>query len=151
MDRYVIDGGYPLEGSIRISGNKNGALTLLAAALLSESKVILHNIPDIADVQVMIQLMRHLGVEVGAIEKGRVEINPCGLCISLPHLPSELVDDIRASLLLLGPVLGRKGKVLLPPPGGDVIGLRRLDTQISAIEDDGRSLCGFTLKGNLRS
>ncbi len=150
MERYVIDGGYPLEGSVQISGNKNGALTLLAAALLSDERVVLENIPDIADVRVMIQLIQHLGVQVSEIEKGRVSIDPCSLCIRFPELPSDLVDDIRASLLLLGPILGRGGKVVLPPPGGDVIGLRRLDTQISAIEAMG-GICSISSDGYLHA
>ena len=134
MDRYIIDGGYKLEGSVRISGNKNGALALLAASLLCDREVELLNVPDIADVQVMIQLIRYLGVTVTKVPSGCVRIDPSGLEVIDPDLPSSLVDDIRASLLLLGPILARKGKVALPPPGGDVIGLRRLDTQVSAIE-----------------
>ena len=134
MDRYIVDGGHELEGSVTISGNKNGALALLAAALLCDEEVELCNVPNIADVQVLLQLIRLLSVKVEGVQEGRVRIDPSGLRVMDPELPGSLVDDIRASLLLLGPVLARKGTIALPPPGGDVIGLRRLDTQVSAIE-----------------
>ncbi len=150
MDSYVIDGGYPLEGQVRISGNKNGALALLAASLLSEEKVFLENAPSIADVDVMIELMRHMGAAVSKVEEGRVSIDPVGLSLEYPEVPVHLVDAIRASLLLLGPVLGRKGKIVLPPPGGDVIGFRRIDTQIAAIEAMG-GVCRISDDGFLEA
>ncbi len=134
MDRYIVDGGHELKGSVTISGNKNGALALLASALLCDGEVELFNVPDIADVQVLLQLIRLLSVQVEGVKEGRVRIDPSALRVVNPELPGSLVDDIRASLLLLGPILARKGTIALPPPGGDVIGLRRLDTQVSAIE-----------------
>ncbi len=134
METYTVDGGYTLEGEVYISGNKNGALPALACALLTEEKVVLHNIPDIADVRVMIELLRHIGATVNTLSTGSIEIEAKNIDYTNIELPIHLVDSIRASLLLVAPLLIHAGYLLLPPPGGDVIGFRRIDTLLSALE-----------------
>lgn len=131
MHKYVIEGGYPLKGRIRASGNKNAALPCIAAALLSEEGARLRNIPEIADVFVMFDAIKDLGGSVTREEKGVFYIQG-------PLLKSEVGPEfakkIRASILLAGPLLARTGKAVLSPPGGDVIGRRRLDTHFLAFE-----------------
>jgi UDP-N-acetylglucosamine 1-carboxyvinyltransferase len=134
METYTVDGGYCVEGEIFISGNKNGALPALACALLTDEKVVLHNIPHIADVHVMIDLIKHIGAKVKALAKGSIEIEARDIDWNDINLPVHLVDSIRASLLLIGPLLIRSHALLLPPPGGDVIGFRRIDTLLDALE-----------------
>lgn len=149
MGSYEISGGYPLQGSITISGNKNAALPCLAATLLTDEPVTLHNIPDIEDVRVMIELLRCLGSEVVWIGPSSIRI--AGSIDSREHgepLPPHLVDAIRASILLAGPLVVRTGSVRLPPPGGDVIGFRRLDTHFLALESLG-STCRISDDGFL--
>ncbi|MFA5570387.1 MAG: UDP-N-acetylglucosamine 1-carboxyvinyltransferase [Sphaerochaetaceae bacterium] len=135
MSSYVITGGFELEGTVHISGNKNAALCCLAATLLTDEKVILHNIPAIEDVHVMVDLLRMLGSQVDWVASNSVQITS-SLTYDLHHTPLDpvLVDLIRASILLAGPLVGRFHTVILPPPGGDVIGLRRLDTHFHAFE-----------------
>jgi len=135
MDQFVIEGGYPLSGEMTPAGNKNSALPLLAACLLTEEPVILHNIPDIRDVQNMRSLLESLGVEFEPIDGHcwRVnarEIRPAGL-------DPDLCRQIRASILLAGPMVARIGELHLPPPGGDIIGRRRVDTHLLALESLG--------------
>ncbi len=130
MDQFVIRGGRPLTGTITPSGNKNAALPLLAATLLTDQPIILHNVPRIRDVQVMLQLLDTLGVEI-------IETDPHTLCfraanVRTTKLDPDLCRDIRASILLAGPMLARLKQVELPPPGGDVIGRRRVDTHFLA-------------------
>ena len=130
MDQFLIRGGRPLTGTITPSGNKNAALPLLAATLLTDQPVILHNVPRIRDVQVMLQLLDALGVEI-------TETDPHTLCLQAANvrttkLDPDLCRDIRASILLAGPMLARLKQVELPPPGGDVIGRRRVDTHFLA-------------------
>jgi len=126
MSLFRIEGGVPLNGRVRVSGNKNEALPALAAVLLTDEPVILHNIPDILDVRVMVDILRALGAEV--LYQG-----PHSLRIHTPELkrtdlPLDLGRKVRASILFAGAILGRALQVELPPPGGDVIGRRRLDT-----------------------
>jgi UDP-N-acetylglucosamine 1-carboxyvinyltransferase len=131
MDKLIIQGGYPLRGEVTPSGNKNAALPLLAACLLTAEPVILHNVPNIRDVQDMIALLQSLGVIAEKIENHTWKIQAANLC------PAELLPDlcrrIRASILLAGPMVARTHDFKLPPPGGDVIGRRRVDTHILAI------------------
>jgi UDP-N-acetylglucosamine 1-carboxyvinyltransferase len=135
MDQYLIEGGYPISGTIRASGNKNAALPCLAAALLTGEPVTLRNIPDIEDVQVMLEVYRSLG--------GRVEVlGPNAYRMILTDItgsevPRECAKKVRASILFAGPLLARTGRVSLPPPGGDVIGRRRLDTHFLALTELG--------------
>ncbi len=150
MEAYTIEGGFTLEGEVHISGNKNGALPALACALLTDEKVILHNIPDIADVEVMIELLRHIGAKVSSLSRGSLEIEARTVNWDSINLPIHLVDSIRASLLLIGPILLRARSIVLPPPGGDVIGFRRIDTLLKALELFGAS-CHVSEDGYLEA
>ena len=135
MVHYTIDGGYPIRGSIRASGNKNAALPCIAAALLTDEPVILRNIPDIEDVQVMLDVYRALGGEVSSLGPNAWQLKITDIPSS--EIPREYAMLIRASILFAGPLLARTGKVVLPPPGGDVIGRRRLDTHFLALTELG--------------
>ncbi len=132
MDKFIIQGGIPLKGEVTPSGNKNAALPLLAACILSTEPVILHNLPDINDVKTMRELLVSIGVEVTHLGDHSWEINAHR--INCSDLDIELCSEIRASVLLAGPVIARTGELKLPPPGGDVIGKRRLDTHILALQ-----------------
>ena len=131
MEEFVIEGGYPLHGEVTPSGNKNAALPLLAACLLTAEPVILRNVPQISDVQVMRKLIESLGAIVEELDTNTWRITTRDLVAS--HLNPDLCRRIRASILIAGPVLARAGELRLPPPGGDVIGRRRLDTHILAL------------------
>jgi UDP-N-acetylglucosamine 1-carboxyvinyltransferase len=128
---YRIQGPATLSGRFKPAGNKNAALPILAGSLLADEPVILENVPDIRDVRTMIALMSSIGAEVDWEGGGRVVVDPRGLSSS--ELDPELSRKIRASILLAGPLLARSGSVVLPPPGGDVIGRRRLDTHFLAL------------------
>ena len=131
MDKFIIQGGYPLNGEVTPSGNKNAALPLLAACLLTSEPVILHNVPDIRDVQDMISLIKSLGVIAEKLDNHTWRFHAKDLCPA--DLQPDLCRRIRASILLAGPMVARTGDLKLPPPGGDVIGRRRVDTHILAI------------------
>jgi UDP-N-acetylglucosamine 1-carboxyvinyltransferase len=131
MDEFVIEGGIPLSGEVTPSGNKNAALPLLAACLLTDQPVVLHNVPQIRDVLAMRKLIESLGSKIEELGGNSWRITTRELVAS--HLDPELCRRIRASILIAGPVLARAGGVRLPPPGGDVIGRRRLDTHILAL------------------
>ncbi len=135
MDKYLIEGGYPIKGTLRLSGNKNAALPCIAAAVLSEEPVTLRNIPAIEDVLVMIDVLRNLGAAVDKIDAHTWRID--ARSISNYEVPEELAKKVRASILFAGPLVARFGKAILPPPGGDTIGRRRIDTHILALEDLG--------------
>ena len=135
MNQYRIEGGHPISGTIKASGNKNAALPCIAAALLTSEPVVLRNIPDIEDVQVMLGVYRALGGEVTSLRKNTWRLNTKN--ISSSEIPPEFARKIRASILFAGPLLARTGKVVLPPPGGDVIGRRRLDTHFLALTELG--------------
>lgn len=128
MDEFIIEGGVPLHGEVTPSGNKNAALPLLAACLLTDEPIILRNVPLISDVQVMRQLIESLGAVVEELTANTWRITTRNLTAS--QLDPELCRRIRASMLVAGPVLARSGGLRLPSPGGDVIGRRRLDTHI---------------------
>ncbi len=132
MDKFVIQGGIPLNGEVTPSGNKNAALPLLAATLLTDQPVILHNLPAIRDVEDMCSLLDSLGVSVEHLEGHSWKIQATNV------RPADLDPDkcrrIRASILLAGPMVARSGGLRLPPPGGDVIGRRRLDTHTIALQ-----------------
>jgi UDP-N-acetylglucosamine 1-carboxyvinyltransferase len=130
MESFVIEGGRPLSGSIRAAGNKNAALPIIAAALLTDEPVTLTNVPAIRDVDSMLALVADLGVEVQRTDDSTVRIHAED--IRKHELDEELCTRIRASILLAGPLLARWGEAVVPPPGGDVIGRRRLDTHIHA-------------------
>jgi UDP-N-acetylglucosamine 1-carboxyvinyltransferase len=132
MDKLVIEGKYPLRGEVTPSGNKNAALPMLAACLLTDEQVILHNVPDIRDVESMRMLLESLGVEVTPLGSHTWKIQAEE--VRPADLEPDLCRRIRASILLAGPMVARIGELLLPPPGGDVIGRRRVDTHILALE-----------------
>lgn len=132
MEKFIIEGGVPLRGEVTPSGNKNAALPILAACLLTNEPVVLHNIPQIKDVIDMRFLLENLGVNVETLGKNTWRLTAQDLRTA--DLDPELCRRIRASILLAGPMLARKGELQLPPPGGDVIGRRRLDTHILALQ-----------------
>jgi len=130
MEKFIINGGIPLHGEMTPSGNKNAALPLLSACLLTGDPVILHNVPDILDVRAMIQLLKSLNVKIERLDHSSYRLDASD--IRPPDLDPDLCRKIRASILLAGPLLSRVGELYLPPPGGDVIGRRRVDTHILA-------------------
>ena len=130
MQSFVIEGGHPLAGTVRASGNKNGALPILAASILASDEVRLSNIPRIRDVETMVELLADIGADVEWTGDNEVRIDPRG--VGKTDLDADLAREIRASFLLAGPLLSRFGRVTVPPPGGDVIGRRRLDTHVHA-------------------
>lgn len=131
MEEFVIEGGIPLRGEVTPAGNKNAALPMLAACLLTEEPVILRNVPQIRDVSYMRKLIESLGAQVEELDTNAWRITTPELIAS--HLDPDLCRRIRASILIAGPVLARAENFRLPPPGGDVIGRRRLDTHIIAL------------------
>ena len=130
MEKFVIEGGQPLSGTLLPAGNKNAALPILAATLLTEEEVVLRNVPRIRDVQAMLDLLRGLGAAVDRREDDSVAI--CTADVNHTELDVSLSERIRASFLLAGPLLARFGRADMPPPGGDVIGRRRLDPHLDA-------------------
>ncbi|HEU4568944.1 MAG TPA: UDP-N-acetylglucosamine 1-carboxyvinyltransferase [Gemmatimonadales bacterium] len=135
MPRFLVTGGSRLKGTIRPAGNKNAALPVIAASLLATEPVVLHNIPRIKDVEILLALLQDLGASVEWTAPNTVSLDPRNVKPKIldPHLSAK----IRASILLAGPLLGRFGTVTLPPPGGDVIGRRRVDTHFQAFEEMG--------------
>src|SRR5919198_4635707 len=137
-ESFVIDGGRPLYGRIQAAGNKNGALPILAACLLTGEPVVLRNVPRIADVETMIELLNDVGAEVDWVGPNEVRVEAAELVKT--DLDEELCSRMRASFLLAGPLLARLGSVSAPPPGGDVIGRRRLDPHIHAFAELGAQI-----------
>jgi len=131
-ESFVIEGGRPLEGRIRAAGNKNGALPILAACLLTDERVTLSNVPRISDVDTMLGLLEAVGADVDWTGENEVAVRAAD--ITTHEVDEDLADRIRASFLLAGPLLARVGRASVPPPGGDVIGRRRLDPHIHAFE-----------------
>jgi UDP-N-acetylglucosamine 1-carboxyvinyltransferase len=151
--RYLVRGGSTLRGTLRPAGNKNAALPAIAAAVMAEGPVELDNMPRIRDVETMLAILAEMGAGVEWLELNRVRIDP--RTIENKPLDPRLCARIRASILLAGPLLARFGRVTLPPPGGDVIGRRRVDTHFLALEalgaevqlGDNYELYGKALKG----
>ncbi len=139
MHQYRINGGNALRGTITASGNKNAALPCITAAILTEEEVVLKNVPRIEDVFVLFDILRDLG---GSVEEGsspgefRIKMSS----VSKTEIDPDLAKKIRASILLAGPMLARSGTVVLPPPGGDVIGRRRLDTHLLVLQGLGATI-----------
>lgn len=131
MEKFIIEGGVPLHGEVTPAGNKNAVLPLLAACLLTDEPVILHNVPNILDVRNMRALLQSLGVEFNQIAESSWSIQ--AKQIRPADLDPDLCRKIRASILLAGPMTARSGELRLPPPGGDVIGRRRVDTHLLAL------------------
>ena len=149
LEQLIIEGGYPLQGTVVPSGNKNAAMPLLAASLLTDEPLILRNVPCIGDVWTVIELMADLGVEIVEESEHRISAQARQVCKTSPDV--ELFSQARGSVTLLGPMLARLGRVDLLPPGGDRIGRRRLDTHLLALEALGTKLTydgGFTLEAD---
>lgn len=152
MDKFIINGGIALSGEVTPSGNKNAALPLLAACLLTDEPVILRNLPEILDVKSMRSLLQSLGVGMESIDDHAWKIHASEVRPS--NLDPDLCKKIRASILLAGPMVARSGDLQLPPPGGDVIGRRRVDTHILALQSLGaeaeykRAEHSFNFKAN---
>src|SRR5438105_7668481 len=141
MEKFVIEGGVPLSGTITPAGNKNGALPIIAACLLTDDEVILRNVPRIRDVEAMTMLLEQLGARVQWLGAGEISIDSSS--VDSCEVDQELSERIRASFLLAGPLLARFGHAQMPPPGGDVIGRRRLDPHLDAFRAVGGTvLCG---------
>ena len=138
MYEYKIEGGYPIHGTITASGNKNAALPCLTATLLTSEPVILHNIPEIQDTNVMIEILKSLGAKVEKLSKNNWKIQCDKLTTS--ELPNELTKKVRGSIVFAGPLLARTGKCEMMPPGGDVIGRRRVDTHFLALQQLGANI-----------
>jgi UDP-N-acetylglucosamine 1-carboxyvinyltransferase len=150
-ESFVIEGGLPLSGRVRAAGNKNGALPVLAACLLTSEPVVLGNVPRIRDVETMIALISALGAEADWTGENEVRVHAADLVTH--ELDAELSRRIRASFLLAGPLLARLGRASVPPPGGDVIGRRRLDPHIHAFAELGAEIdigARFDLRGSLQ-
>ena len=140
MEKFVIEGGAPLSGEVTVAGNKNAALPILAACLLTEEEVLLHRVPRIRDTEAQIALLVKLGVAVEWVGDNSVKL--CAAGVTDPVVDEELSSQIRASFLLAGPLLARFGKAKMPPPGGDFIGRRRLDPHLDAFKDLGARVDG---------
>jgi len=152
MEKFIIEGGVALNGEVTPAGNKNAALPLVAACLLTDQPIILHNVPQIQDVRVMRNLIESFGAEVEDLNATSWRIT--ARTLRPADLNPDLCRRIRASILVAGPMVARFGEFKLPPPGGDVIGRRRLDTHMLALRSlgvDVRYERGFTFQaGGLR-
>jgi len=155
MEKFVIEGGVPLSGTVVPAGNKNAALPLLAASALTSEEVVLRNVPRIRDVEAMLALLEGIGVAVD--RRGDNEVALCGAGVGPEaRVDREHAERIRASFLLAGPLLARFGRAEMPPPGGDVIGRRRLDPHLDAfralgaVHEHGRDI-GLRAPGGLRA
>ena len=138
MEKFVIEGGAPLSGTMVAAGNKNGALPILAACLLTDEEVLVENVPRIRDVDAMIAILRSLGA---AVEwRGPNDLAVCAADVHDTEIDPDLAEQIRASFLLAGPLLARFHRAVMPPPGGDVIGRRRLDPHLDAFRAMGASV-----------
>jgi UDP-N-acetylglucosamine 1-carboxyvinyltransferase len=138
MEKFIIEGGYPLSGTVVPAGNKNAALPLLAASLLTEEEIILRNVPRIRDVEAMVQLLIRLGVKTSWLDDNVVSLRADEVDHSA--VDPEWSERIRASFLLAGPLLARCGIASMPPPCGDVIGRRRLDPHLDAFRALGAAI-----------
>jgi UDP-N-acetylglucosamine 1-carboxyvinyltransferase len=141
MEKFVIEGGVPLSGTIYPAGNKNGALPILASAILTDEEVLVRNVPRIRDVEAMLAILEAIGASVSW--RGPNEVAVCCRDVREIEVDAELAEQIRASFLLAGPLLARFGRAVMPPPGGDVIGRRRLDPHLDAFRAMGATTdCG---------
>lgn len=138
MDAFIINGGKPLIGKVKIGGAKNSALKLMCAALLTDKPVILHNVPELDDITSMARLLAHLGAKLGSHENNTLEIQADN--VNDLTAPYELVRRMRASIIVLGPLLARFGKVKVSLPGGCAIGTRPVDMHLKALEQMGATI-----------
>src|SRR5437588_10074838 len=123
MEKFIIEGGVPLSGTLFPAGNKNGALPILASAVLTDEEVVVRNVPHIRDVEAMLNILRAIGVEVSW--RGPNELALCAAAVSEVEIEEEVAELIRASFLLAGPLLARFGPAAMSPAGGNVDGRRR--------------------------
>ncbi|MCM8789173.1 MAG: UDP-N-acetylglucosamine 1-carboxyvinyltransferase, partial [Candidatus Omnitrophica bacterium] len=131
MDRYVIEGGNILKGSVPASGAKNAVLPILAASIMAKGTSVIHNVPDLQDVRTMLGILQYLGAKV-SFKNGTIEVDPHG--INKNDAPYEFVKTMRASIALLGSMIARSGKVKFSLPGGCVIGPRPIDLHIKGLQ-----------------
>jgi UDP-N-acetylglucosamine 1-carboxyvinyltransferase len=149
VEKFVIEGGVPLCGHVTPSGNKNAALPIIAASLLTDEPLTLKNVPRIRDVEDMLAVLAEIGVEIHEREGHTLTLRAANLRGS--RLNAALCAQIRASILFAGPLLARRGEIFLPPPGGDVIGRRRVDTHLTALRQLGAEIDvtdGYQLRCN---
>jgi UDP-N-acetylglucosamine 1-carboxyvinyltransferase len=140
MEKFVIKGGAPLSGEIVVAGNKNAALPILAACLLTDEELVIRNVPRIRDVEAQLGLLERLGVSVAWVEENTLRL--CADSVTDSGVDEDVANRIRASFLLAGPLLARLGEARMPPPGGDFIGRRRLDAHLDAFRDLGARVEG---------
>jgi UDP-N-acetylglucosamine 1-carboxyvinyltransferase len=140
VEKFIIQGGVPLSGEVTVAGNKNAALPILAACLLTKEELLLHRVPRIRDTEAQLALLERLGVEVEWVADNSVRL--CAAGVTDVSVDEELSKQIRASFLLAGPLLARFGEARMPPPGGDFIGRRRLDAHLDAFKDLGARVDG---------
>jgi UDP-N-acetylglucosamine 1-carboxyvinyltransferase len=138
MEKFIIEGGAPLSGTMVPAGNKNGALPILASSVLTDEEVLVRNVPRIRDVEAMLDILRAIGVQVSW--RGANEVALCAAHVHQVEIDRELAELIRASFLLAGPLLARFHRAVMPPPGGDVIGRRRLDPHLDAFRAMGATV-----------
>jgi UDP-N-acetylglucosamine 1-carboxyvinyltransferase len=138
MEKFIIEGGVPLSGTLFPAGNKNGALPILASAVLTDEEVVVRNVPHIRDVEAMLNILRAIGVEVSW--RGPNELALCAAAVDEVEVEAEVAERIRASFLLAGPLLARFGRAVMASPGGDVIGRRRLDPHLDAFRAMGATV-----------
>jgi len=150
-ESFVIEGGHPISGRMQAAGNKNGVLPILAACVLTQEPVTLTNVPRIRDAETMVELLQHLGADAEWTAANEVRVHAADL--TTHEIDERLASRIRASFLLAGPLLARLGRASVPPPGGDVIGRRRLDPHIHAFHELGADVTvdgRYELSGRLR-
>ena len=138
MKKLVINGGYPLNGSVRISGAKNAALPMMTASILSDCDIVLNGIPDLADVRTMITLLESMGIETNKNHKDSLTFNASG--VDSKFASYELVKTMRASIMVLGPLLAKYGEAKVSLPGGCAIGARPVDLHIKGLEKLGAKI-----------
>src|SRR6266478_6458730 len=135
MSTLLIEGGHRLQGRVAVEGNKNAALPLLAACLLTSDECVLHNVPRISDVEVMVRLLMDLGAQVEGLGSTTLRVRCPEIVKDDPD--GALVGRLRGSVLLLGPLLARRGRARLAPPGGDFPARRTISTHLEALESMG--------------
>ena len=137
MSTFEIEGGVPLRGTVRVSGNKNAILPMIAACILTDQEMVLDNVPDIIDVRHMLDVITAIG---GTVERSGQRVSIHVAQVNTSEISRELCNKVRTSILCVAPLLHRTGKAKLHPPGGDVIGRRRLDTHFYGLQKLGATV-----------
>jgi UDP-N-acetylglucosamine 1-carboxyvinyltransferase len=138
MDKFVINGGKPLKGEVSVSGSKNAALPILCASILADGPCIFRNIPKLVDISTIVEVLSILGIETRRPEVGTIVLDPAG--ISSYEAPYDLVKSMRASILVLGPLLAKFGRAKVSLPGGCAIGIRPVDLHLKALAKMGAQI-----------